>query len=125
MENVEFSKITNEFIDKAKNIMLTKGVEYAGDADRLANFKRGAAIVGVNPETVLFIYMAKHWDSVGSFIKSLQSGQSLSDIEKKLSEPIEGRVMDINNYLWLLNALIEERRQMEAASALMAKKIVQ
>lgn len=81
----------------------TKGQEYAGSEDRLANFKRGAQSVGLPPTTILNVYASKHWDSIQSFIRGQVSGE-----ERELSEPIEGRIDDLILYLILLKCLIRE-----------------
>ena len=78
-----------------------KAREYANSEDRLANFKRNAAILGISPETILMVYMMKHIDAIGHFVKS---GGSVG------SEPIEGRIMDAQNYLDLLICLLAERK---------------
>ncbi len=79
-----------------------KAREYANSDDRLANFKRNAAILGTSPETILMVYMMKHIDAIGHFVKS---GGSVG------SEPIEGRIMDAQNYLDLLVCLLAERKK--------------
>ena len=100
--------------DATKHIMKTKGREYAGSGDRLANFKRGSTNTGVNPETVLFIYMQKHFDSLTTFIKDLEKAKTLGVVADKLSEPIQERIKDMVNYLLLLNGLIVERGEVES-----------
>jgi len=83
-------------------LLKTKGADYTRhSADRLANFKRNAEAVGVDPLIVWAIYAGKHWDAVMAFIKS----------GKTESEPIEGRLDDLHNYLYLLEGLVEERAQ--------------
>ena len=77
----------------------TKGKEYAGNSDQLANFKRQAAALGVTPEFILMVYLSKHMDSIRLYCK---------DKSKASSEPIESRITDAILYLCLLLALIEE-----------------
>lgn len=95
----------NEYVDKtwheAVAVLLAKGADYAGSIDRLANFKRGAALTGATPEQIAFIYLSKHYDAVATYVR-----------EGKLSsEPIEGRLVDCLNYILLLGALIHESKQ--------------
>lgn len=114
MNNADFERECNALIDDAtKNIMKSKGREYAGNEDRLANFKRGAHNVGVNPETVLFIYLSKHWDSISTFIRDLEKEKSYGAVACKLSEPIQERLKDALNYILLLNGLLMERKHHE------------
>ena len=61
----------------------TKGKEYCGSEDRLANFKRAGEAIGIDPIKVLYVYMCKHWDSISSYVKGNREG---------LSEPIRGRI---------------------------------
>jgi hypothetical protein len=78
-----------------------KGAEYACNEDRLANFKRGAALTGASPLKVAFIYASKHYDSIATFVR---------EPERATSEPIESRFDDMINYLILMKALVHENR---------------
>ena len=106
MNQQDFEALCARIQRETVDILVSNGAEYAGDADRLANFKRGAANTGVEPLTVLHVYMAKHWDSVSSYVRAKQRGE-----EPKLSEPIVGRFYDLINYAVLAIALIEEAEQ--------------
>jgi len=109
MNQQEFEALCKRIQSDTVDILVSKGAEYAGSEDRLANFKRGAANTGVEPLTVLHVYMAKHWDSVSSYVRAKQRGE-----EPKLSEPIVGRFHDLINYAVLAIALIEEAGQAKA-----------
>jgi hypothetical protein len=74
----------------------TKGVEYAGTEDKLANFKKTAAECGLDPMQVLYIFMNKHYSAIQAYIKN----------KKVYSEPITGRIRDCQLYLALLEGLI-------------------
>ena len=79
----------------------TKGQEYIKyDADQLANFKRIAESLGIDPLIVWVVYASKHWDSILSFVKKRVEG----------SEPIVGRIDDLGNYLHLLEGLLADER---------------
>ena len=108
MNQQDFEALCARIQRETVDILVSKGAEYAGNADRLANFKRGAVNTGVDPLTVLHVYMAKHWDSVSSYVRAKQRGE-----EPKLSEPIVGRFYDLINYAVLAIALIEEKQQDE------------
>jgi hypothetical protein len=111
MTHSDFEALCDTLLgDARKNIMVKKGREYAGNEDRLANFKRGAANCGVKPETVLYVYLSKHIDSLSTFIRDLEKADTLGSVEGKLTEPISERIKDAINYLLLLHGLIEERR---------------
>ncbi|NMC10240.1 MAG: hypothetical protein GYA39_04580 [Methanothrix sp.] len=82
-----------------------KAKEY-GTTDRLHNFKMAAAIQGVEPETALLGMWAKHLVSVIDIIHDIEQHGKLPTKEL-LSE----KITDSINYLLLLEALIEERRE--------------
>jgi hypothetical protein len=80
--------------------MKTKGADYAGNGDELANFKQAASSYkGLTPFDVWYVYAYKHWCAIATFCS--RRGQ----VE---SEPIEDRLADLINYLLLLNALAKE-----------------
>lgn len=105
MNQNEFEKFTENFIAQTADLLVTKGLEYAGSADRLANFKRGAALTGCTAEQVCFIYLSKHYDAIATFIR---------EGEKPGAEPIMGRLHDLANYVLLMAALVAERKDMRA-----------
>jgi hypothetical protein len=104
----EEQKALHQKVVAAEADLLTrKGAEYASsDVDSLANFKRNGANLGLDPKQILWIYCSKHLDSITSFIKK---GSVTSN------EPIEGRIADARNYLFLLQCLVEEERNNERA----------
>jgi len=53
----ELVKRTVATIEELSNL---KGGEYAGDTDRLANFRRNAEALGLANEQVWAVYAAKH-----------------------------------------------------------------
>lgn len=105
MEQKEFNVVVEETIQAIRKLLIVKGGEYAGSEDRLANFKRGAQLTGIEPMTVALIYLSKHYDGVCTYIRDLQTGQ-----DRPRSESIEGRLDDMINYCILIKAIIKERR---------------
>lgn len=101
MTQHEFLKVLDELFQKERDIGDTKGVEYADKSDRLANFKRIAHSLGVDPKVVLWVYATKHFDSISHYIRE----------GKTLSESIDGRILDLRVYLSLLLALINEQKE--------------
>lgn len=106
MQQADFESLVERIRKETTELLVVKGREYAGDADRLANFKRGAALTGVDPLTVLFIYMSKHYDALATYVRDNQAGETMP----VLSEPITGRIADLINYCVLAWALIEEKQ---------------
>ena len=111
MNSETLIKLRDAKFTEIATVMDGKGKEYSGHTDRLANFKRNGANLGINPETIWSVYCSKHWDSLMSFIRELETGKKIADIERDLSEPIDGRILDIMTYLMLLQGLINERRE--------------
>lgn len=106
MNRTKFDQLVQETIESTAKLLIQKGAEYAGDEDRLSNFKRGAAHIGVTPLQVALIYTSKHFDAIATYIRNDARGAT-----QILSEPIEGRLDDLINYALLLKALIAEEKK--------------
>jgi hypothetical protein len=113
MDIKRLNEVVEKFLLSTSKIMGAKGNEYAYGDDKLINFKKTALAVGVNPETVAAVFLMKHMDSILSFVKKIQEGRTVTELELGLSEPIDGRLSDATNYLIFLVALIAERRTTE------------
>ena len=96
-----FEKVVSEMRDLLNN----KGREYAGDDDALNNFKTGTDI-GITPLQKSWVFTEKHISSIKSYIKN---GKEFS------SEPIEGRILDAMNYLFLISCLVKENKERKDA----------
>ena len=83
-----------------------KGGEYAGDTDALANFRRNAVNLGLNPETIWAVYAGKHWDAISQFVKDLEHG-----VDRQRAEPITGRIDDLIVYCILLKCLYLSKQE--------------
>tara|TARA_X000001388_G_scaffold57655_1_gene42898 strand:- start:757 stop:1137 length:381 start_codon:yes stop_codon:yes gene_type:complete len=102
-----YNKLIAEFRAKGDNQASQKRVEYTesrGDKDVLANFKSTAKDLDLDALQVLGIFMKKHWSSIINYIKT---GKTFSD------EDIDGRIMDLIQYLELTYACIIEKRDKE------------
>jgi hypothetical protein len=80
-----------------------KGGEYAGDRDRLTNFRRNAADLELPMEVIWRIYAAKHWDAIGQYIRDLAAGTT-----RPRMESLAGRCDDLIVYLILFKAMLLE-----------------
>lgn len=100
----DFARVIQSTMEKIENLNRLKGGEYAGDNDRLANFRRNGIQLGLPMETVWAIYYNKHHDAVMQFISDMNSGKL-----RARAEPIQGRVDDMILYLLLFKAMLEER----------------
>lgn len=107
MNRAEFQKLVGEQWDRIVEINNTKGHDYAGDDDALANFKadeeRLRKILEAHGPHFLkwYIYFEKHYSAVMTFLEE-------GDVK---SEPIDGRIDDVLLYLLLLSGLIHEERE--------------
>lgn len=81
-----------------------KGGEYAGDDDRLANFRRNGEALGLPMEAIWHTYTAKHWDAVTQYVRDMVAGKT-----RERLEPLSGRLDDIIVYCVLFKAMLEER----------------
>lgn len=109
MQRTEFNNLLTQAESRKLAIRVGKGKEYTvGSDDVLANFKTIAKElegVAVTPLVVLYIYWAKHKDA---FLSYVRNGKEFS------SEGIEGRIDDLQIYLDLARACIEEQKKHEA-----------
>lgn len=71
MNREQFDNIVNETIKSTGALLIAKGAEYAGDADRLANFKRNAEKQGTTPLQIWKQYIGKHIDSLDTYFKRI------------------------------------------------------
>jgi len=104
MKQEVYNRLIAEFRSKGDTQASQKRVEYTesrGDQDVLANFKSTAHDLDLDALQVLGIFMKKHWSSIINYIKT---GKTFSD------ENIEGRIMDLIQYLELTYACITEKR---------------
>lgn len=106
----EYDKMVDETFKNIIELGRLKGGEYAGDIDRLANFRRNAAEAGVTMEQCWRIYAGKHWDAIAQYIRDEAEGK-----ERKRMEPLTGRVDDMIVYLFLFKAMLIERARDRSA----------
>jgi hypothetical protein len=94
-----FNQLVTKMREEQDELLKQKGADYTRhDPDRLANFRRLASDLGISPLVVWAIYAGKHWDAIMSYAKT-------SKVE---SEDIRTRFIDLQNYLYLGQALLEE-----------------
>lgn len=100
----KYDELVKETSVTIKQLSSLKGGEYAGDVDRLANFRRNAANLGLQMEDVWAVYAGKHWDAINQYIKDLRTGK-----QRERLESIIGRADDLIVYLILFKAIYEDR----------------
>lgn len=103
MESSKFESIVNEQCAQIKTVLTSKAKEYSR-GDRLSNFKRAAAMLGITPEKALMGMKAKHDVSIMDMVDDLDIVGLLHPMgvwDEKIGDAI--------NYLILLKALVMER----------------
>lgn len=98
-----FAALVKKTIANINELSEKKGGEYAGDGDRLANFRRNALAFGLTKEQVWGVYAGKHWDAIAQYINDGGNG-----IKRDRLESISGRADDLIVYLLLFKAMVEE-----------------
>ena len=98
MKQVDWEKLLRDERTHQDAVLAAKGEDYAERCDVLANLKRGAAALGLSPVQVTGVFLQKHYDALMHFIRYGQVA----------SEPVEERITDLHNYLYLLSAVLLE-----------------
>ncbi len=101
MTHKQREEIITSVLQEAEKLREVKGNDYSGTEDCNSNFKRLGKKLNLTPETILWVYLTKHLDSIETFIRE----------GKVASEPIDSRIIDSINYLLILQSLINESRQ--------------
>ena len=104
MKTKDFDLLVIERCEKIKNLLSSKGKEYASQDERLHNFKAASAASGRTPEQALWGIYMKHWVSVQDMVEG-----SLKPTAKLINE----KIGDSINYHLLLEALMLERLSKE------------
>lgn len=100
MNLTDFTQVVDNARSRQDKILKDKGNDYTRhEEDRLSNFKRSAAAIGLTPLQVWAIFVNKHMDAIMAFVKTGRTE----------SEHIQGRFDDVQNYLYLGEALVIEQ----------------
>jgi hypothetical protein len=89
-------------LDHCREVLEAKGGEYARNNDSAYNFKRAAAIRGVNVFTALDGMFNKHLVSMLDIMDDAKNGIMPSDAL------LNAKITDVINYLLLFEALVFE-----------------
>lgn len=99
----KYSQLMENTFQQLRDLSILKGGEYSGDTDRLANFRRNAAALGLDYRQIWAVYSAKHWDAIIQYVKDLAEGK-----QRRRLEGLEGRCDDLIVYLLLFKAMLQE-----------------
>lgn len=106
MNNEAFADVVRERLDKCRQVLVYKGIEYSSSEDRFHNFKAAAALDNESPEKSLWGMWKKHIVSVRDLIDSLEKDRTYVPSKGLVQEKLGDNI----NYCLLLEGLIEERR---------------
>ncbi len=106
-----YNALIKSVVEELQKLGKLKGGEYAGDFDRLANFRRNGENLGLPMESVWAVYAGKHWDAINQFIKDERNG-----VQRTRLEPIDGRVHDLMVYCLLFLAMRDEAENFDPAT---------
>jgi hypothetical protein len=99
----QFDKILTNRLELTRTVLASKREEYAGEQrDRLHNFNRAAAMLGVTREAALVGMWAKHIISILDIVDDLKIGK------KPTLAIINEKIGDSMNYSALLEAMLIE-----------------
>ena len=104
MNNYTFNVIVINSFDRCIKVLEQKRLEYAPGEDRLEAFKQAAELQQVQPEQALWGMITKHLTSLNSMCKL--AGSCATPFTRELWEE---KLTDAHNYLFLLEALVNER----------------
>lgn len=102
--HARYETLVSLTVEKIINLGVVKGGEYAGDEDRLANFRRNGKNLDLPMEVVWAVYAGKHWDAIQQYVKDLHQNKT-----RPRAESILGRADDLIVYLLLFKAMVVER----------------
>jgi hypothetical protein len=109
IDQTTYDKIITETWEHIVELGKKKGGEYAGDHDRLENFRRNGARLNLPMEVIWAVYAAKHWDAITQYIADVRVGTTRSRMES-----LSGRCDDLIVYLLLFKAMLYEREEERA-----------
>ena len=105
MEREHFNAYFDYMINEIKETRDSGQKEYARtDNNVFANFDRVSDCLKIPREKALMVYLLKHIDGISSYIEGHQSQR----------EDVSGRIQDAIVYLFLLWAMIDGEKQLDA-----------
>lgn len=102
MKHEDRMKIIEQMYEKRVKVLKDKGAAYAEEGDINYNFKIIAKILGLSVFQVWAVYWLKHVICVANAIKNNPN------TPVDLTEGMEGRIIDNQNYIDILATLLEE-----------------
>lgn len=106
MKTEQFNKIIEDALELSRQVLIKKSAEYANDENKLHNFDKAARITGKSREECLWGMALKHLVSVTDIIDDMSKDASYIPSRDLVME----KFGDLRNYLLLLEACIEDKR---------------
>lgn len=104
MNPIDFDKLVDNIFTECKTILQLKESEYSEGRDRLDQFKKGEAFVGLPAHRVLAGMMLKHTTSIYDMLKD-------EDTTDYRMEKWEEKIFDHINYLCLLMGILDDNQR--------------
>lgn len=105
MKTTHFNAYFDYMINQIKETRDDGQKEYARTNDNVfANFDRVAGCLKIDREKTLMVYLLKHIDGISSYL----------DGHKSQREDVSGRIKDAIVYLFLLWAMIDGEKELDA-----------
>lgn len=104
IDQTTYDKLIAQTWETITELEKKKGGEYAGDHDRLANFRRNGARLNLPMEIIWAVYAGKHWDAITQYCADVHAGTN-----RPRMESLGGRCDDLIVYLILFKAMLIER----------------
>tara|TARA_E500000305_G_scaffold91465_1_gene79204 strand:+ start:362 stop:724 length:363 start_codon:yes stop_codon:yes gene_type:complete len=105
MKTTQFNAYFDYMLGKIKETRDSGQKEYAHDeCNVFANFDRVANCLDIPREKALMVYLLKHIDGISSYIQGHHSQR----------EDVSGRITDAIVYLFLLWAMIDGEKELDA-----------
>ena len=108
MKREELVKEAEDVFEICKTLLRGKGAEYSKDNNVFSVFEKCGDDLDISPLIPIKLFMDKHYSSITSYIKKIVNGTDVNTLNSELSEPIDGRIQDMINYLVLLEAYIKQ-----------------
>jgi len=114
MTREDFNKVVEDRISSIRDVLQSKGAEYATDSERFRNFKEAGLMLGCASQCALWGMAAKHFISVKDLMEKLSGVQELVYGERTYSKGlIKEKVGDAINYLILVEGILLEQAEPE------------
>jgi len=104
MNNEKFSNAVTAQMKRSRDVLIDKGKEYGNNADRLAHFRKAAALQDTTEQDALYGMLSKHLVSVAEMCGT----GDVQDYPKSLWDE---KITDSINYFLILAAIVADKKE--------------